>query len=726
MAIAQFAFHVGRIASAVSALCASVCAHADFLRFEIEYSTTKIGETPVIVTNLFARFTGSGDRFSSITDIRLVDGSAQFIHRDFASDLEYSTEFGSWSPSLGPASSQVDSFLAAGNGPGANSTPIGPEGDWSITEGFHVAQPPFASLGTTCGFYAAASVVVGPTERLFCARFVTTTESTAIFVANVRWTRPGEQLPRVAAGGFVISPFGDDLCPENADRSLPGQCGCEGVAADTDADGAEDCWDSATGKPIHARWQRQTPDGGNVGALTSASAVAVIPRLIAVGSRTAFREVVNQGGIAIVEEFGQSLADGDSALWSSRQLLTDPESPPNALVGASVAAGVAENGDEIIVGGSYPDLLATPVAMPVVVWRRPVGASAFEVVDRIAPIGTAPSTFSFGRSVALQVVPGIGEDIFVAGEDRLFVFRRLLGAKNWTLRQTILAPSGASDGFLFPSNLKTAGRTVVVKATLGEFGSYHTATYFYTLETSASAAQWAASVGVEPPTGFDPLGFDAIPLGTRALTTPRRADPALGAFTTRLAMVAPSSRGGAGVPIEDLAQPLLQPFDGFSESSAYFLLDALGDIVAASGEPGTYLYRRVAADQWQPFAFVPVSGNAHLGSGALVQFIDTPATATLAAGEIRITPLGQLDCDGDGVDDRDLDNDALPDCIDPDDDGDGIDDEMDTPADLNNNGTIDATDLAILLGNWGEPGVSDINANGSTDGQDLAILLNGW
>ncbi|MDI9404516.1 MAG: hypothetical protein QM516_11650 [Limnohabitans sp.] len=678
------------------------------------------------MTNLFARFTGSGDRFSSITDIRLVDGSAQFIHRDFASDLEYSTEFGSWSPSLGPASSQVDSFLAAGNGPGANSTPIGPEGDWSITEGFHVAQPPFASLGTTCGFYAAASVVVGPTERLFCARFVTTTESTAIFVANVRWTRPGEQLPRVAAGGFVISPFGDDLCPENADRSLPGQCGCEGVAADTDADGAEDCWDSATGKPIHARWQRQTPDGGNVGALTSASAVAVIPRLIAVGSRTAFREVVNQGGIAIVEEFGQSLADGDSALWSSRQLLTDPESPPNALVGASVAAGVAENGDEIIVGGSYPDLLATPVAMPVVVWRRPVGASAFEVVDRIAPIGTAPSTFSFGRSVALQVVPGIGEDIFVAGEDRLFVFRRLLGAKNWTLRQTILPPSGASDGFLFPSNLKTVGRTVVVKATLGEFGSFNTAIYFYDLQSRLTTAAWTIRAIVQPPSGFDPLGFAAIPLGSHALTTPRRADTAIGTFTTRLAKVAPAATGGAGTPLDDLAQPLLQPFDGFAARSQYFAIDAFGDVAAASGEPGTYVYRRVVGDQWVPFTFVPVSGNALLGTSALVQFIEVPATASLAANEIRITPLGQLDCDGDGVNDRDLDGDALPDCIDPDDDGDGVDDESDNPADLNNDGTVDATDLAILLGNWGEPGVSDINGNGFTDGQDLSFLLNAW
>lgn len=48
------------------------------------------------------------------------------------------------------------------------------------------------------------------------------------------------------------------------------------------------------------------------------------------------------------------------------------------------------------------------------------------------------------------------------------------------------------------------------------------------------------------------------------------------------------------------------------------------------------------------------------------------------------------------------------------------------PADLNADGTIDATDLAILIGGWGSTGVSDINGDGTTDGADLSILLGAW
>lgn len=47
-------------------------------------------------------------------------------------------------------------------------------------------------------------------------------------------------------------------------------------------------------------------------------------------------------------------------------------------------------------------------------------------------------------------------------------------------------------------------------------------------------------------------------------------------------------------------------------------------------------------------------------------------------------------------------------------------------ADLDCNGSIGGEDLAILLGNWAQPGVSDIDANGSTDGADLAALLSVW
>ncbi|MCE2883142.1 MAG: hypothetical protein LW636_12420, partial [Planctomycetaceae bacterium] len=45
--------------------------------------------------------------------------------------------------------------------------------------------------------------------------------------------------------------------------------------------------------------------------------------------------------------------------------------------------------------------------------------------------------------------------------------------------------------------------------------------------------------------------------------------------------------------------------------------------------------------------------------------------------------------------------------------------------DLDGNGTIEAPDLALLLGAWGTAG-GDINGDGSTNAQDLSLLLGAW
>ncbi len=50
------------------------------------------------------------------------------------------------------------------------------------------------------------------------------------------------------------------------------------------------------------------------------------------------------------------------------------------------------------------------------------------------------------------------------------------------------------------------------------------------------------------------------------------------------------------------------------------------------------------------------------------------------------------------------------------------------PADLNRDGSVDAADLALLLGGWG-PGVglpADLNSDGAVNAADLALLLGAW
>lgn len=53
--------------------------------------------------------------------------------------------------------------------------------------------------------------------------------------------------------------------------------------------------------------------------------------------------------------------------------------------------------------------------------------------------------------------------------------------------------------------------------------------------------------------------------------------------------------------------------------------------------------------------------------------------------------------------------------------------EAGNPADLNNDGHVDASDLAILLGAWNSAGgVADLNHDGIVNAADLSILLGAW
>jgi len=47
------------------------------------------------------------------------------------------------------------------------------------------------------------------------------------------------------------------------------------------------------------------------------------------------------------------------------------------------------------------------------------------------------------------------------------------------------------------------------------------------------------------------------------------------------------------------------------------------------------------------------------------------------------------------------------------------------PADLNDDGSVNAADLSILLGGWGTP-VGDIDGDGTTNAADLTLLLGAW
>jgi hypothetical protein len=56
----------------------------------------------------------------------------------------------------------------------------------------------------------------------------------------------------------------------------------------------------------------------------------------------------------------------------------------------------------------------------------------------------------------------------------------------------------------------------------------------------------------------------------------------------------------------------------------------------------------------------------------------------------------------------------------------GVSGDVLCESDLSCDLVVDAADLAILLGDWGQPGMADLDHNGTTNAADLAILLGAW
>ncbi len=132
----------------------------------------------------------------------------------------------------------------------------------------------------------------------------------------------------------------------------------------------------------------------------------------------------------------------------------------------------------------------------------------------------------------------------------------------------------------------------------------------------------------------------------------------------------------------------------------------------------------VAFNQWAPGE---PNGSGDRGrywnpSGVSPTWDDQPGS--IAARTFLVEYPDAADCNGNGLPDaRDI---ALGQSADI--DGDGVPDECGAPpcpADLFEDGTVDASDLAALLGAWGAPG-GDLDDDGTTSASDLAILLGAW
>lgn len=118
----------------------------------------------------------------------------------------------------------------------------------------------------------------------------------------------------------------------------------------------------------------------------------------------------------------------------------------------------------------------------------------------------------------------------------------------------------------------------------------------------------------------------------------------------------------------------------------------------------------------------------HDGIGGQYAFLKWKAPSETAKAPYETVPMSAFrmatpDCNGNGVpDDCDIANGTLPDP------GSGIPDPCGAApctGDLNGDGAVNASDLALLLGAWGGTS-ADLNADGTVNASDLALLLGNW
>ncbi|MGA1223481.1 MAG: M12 family metallo-peptidase [Phycisphaerales bacterium] len=174
-----------------------------------------------------------------------------------------------------------------------------------------------------------------------------------------------------------------------------------------------------------------------------------------------------------------------------------------------------------------------------------------------------------------------------------------------------------------------------------------------------------------------------------------------------------------------------------SQSEADFVYRTLvSNGIGWAGAQGPWigLYKQSGVWRWvtnEPYEFTQWAPGEPNNSGDRARYWNpagvSPTWDDQPAANTSISFLVEYadatDCNGNGLPDaRDI---ALG--VSADGDGDGVPDECapPCPADLDGSGTVDAADLAALLGAWGSP-AADLDGNGAVDAADLAVLLGAW
>ena len=474
----------------------------------------------------------------------------------------------------------------------------------------------------------------------------------------------------------------------------------------------------------------------------AASCVSAHQGRVAFGVRGRDDGGVNRGAVYV-----HALSGGS---WSQVQKLTPAAPVDREEFGTSVSL----RGPWLAVGAPLADREGTDTGSA---WIFESNGVNFTQAQRLIPPDPQPGAL-FGCSLALD---GAGAARVAIGARReavngvqagaVHIFRR--EGSTWVHEGRVVAPGVVTEGDDFGQSIALHGDTLAVGTPNEDLAAVNAGgVHVFRLQGSS----WVHEALVLPPNP-EPLGEfgNAVALPGTVLAIGAYREDGGGADAGRVHVF---SRGTAGWGItQSLQAPAPTAGAEFGSSVAIdgdaLLVGAVRATLSSTQQSGGAYLFRTGPMGWAPLAMLGQAAaqssefmGASVGLSGMVVAIGAPlrSQSALHQGAVSVVDLS-ADCDGDLIPDRvalaagapDCNGNGVPDSCDIaqgelDDDGNGVPDSCEVVpclGDLNDSGTVNAVDLALLIASWSdEPGSSsaDIDGNGVINGADLSILLSAW
>jgi len=404
----------------------------------------------------------------------------------------------------------------------------------------------------------------------------------------------------------------------------------------------------------------------------------------------------DEGTVAIIERSG--------AGWAETASFFGPDPRPSDSLGWSVDV----SGDRMIVGAFGRDIAGAGNRGEAYVYRRDASGWTIEAT-LLAPDGLALE--NFGYAVAIDGDrAAVGAPIAANGPlgqcGAVHIFERdVAGIWNHVSKLQHAQPA---SGDWFGALLVLKGDRLFVHARLDDLPGATDAGSVRVFSRGAAGA-WAEEATIVAPApaasdrfgnGFDGVG-DTLVVGMRLADRPGATDSGK-AFVYRRT---PGKKSASWTLVQELVAPDSAAGDSFGTAIAcdgdhLYVTARLDDVGGRADEGSMWVFRRDASGAYEPEAqvFSPIEQSIQwFGFSVAAEdgVVAVGAPFANIAGDFNIGAAIVL--------------------------------ELAPPSpDLDGDGTVGGSDLAVLLAQWGGGGPADLDGDGTVGAADLAILLGAW